>query len=72
MADGPRGSVSTSESAAEGVTEGVTITKTGEQGEKARGGQAPPAVPPPQHASLMSVPDAGGGRAEPGHAEARV
>jgi hypothetical protein len=49
--------------------EGVTITKTGEHGEKARGGQAPPAVPPPQGASLMSVSDAGGGRAEPGHAE---
>jgi len=52
------------------ATEGVTITKTGEQGEKARGGQTPPAVPPPQNASLMSVSDAGGGRAEPRHAEA--
>jgi hypothetical protein len=52
--------------------EGLTITKTGEQGEKARGGQAPPAVPPPQYASLRSVSDAGGGRAEPGHAEARA
>jgi hypothetical protein len=54
------------------ATEGVTITKTGEKGEKARGGQAPPAVPPPQDASLMSVSGAGGGRAEPGHAGARA
>jgi hypothetical protein len=52
--------------------ERLTITKTGEKGEKARGGQAPPAVPPPQDASLRSVSDAGGGRAEPGHAEARA
>lgn len=37
--------------------------------DKARGGQAPPAVPPPVAARKLLAPDAGGGPAKPGHAE---
>jgi hypothetical protein len=54
--------------------QGVTVTKTGEQGafggeRKAHGGQAPPAVTPPLIRSVEPGMYGCGGPAKPGHAE---
>ncbi len=37
-------------------------------GQKARGGQAPPAAPPPRVRRGLASPNGGGGPAKPGHA----
>jgi hypothetical protein len=53
--------------------QGMTVTKTGQQGafggEEARVGQAPPAVPPPLAGSGVQTLRGGGVPAKPGHAK---